>query len=221
MAFVHDSESIARIEIGDNREAHRQDIADTTNLMTTAEVTNFDASPTNPMRQWGNGMPTATFEMRLIPLMPPFCKIFPHPTNETKRCLYITMPDGTLEHITTWEAMFMPEFSVCYEHVEDVPDMTVGVSDATAISRADLPPHTWDAELGEFVFDTTHQPLAGMKRVKTVGGEAIRGWRSVLQILVAYTIITPAQAELAFGAADRKEWAHSMGKQKTPTPWCG
>jgi hypothetical protein len=98
--------------------------------------------------------------------------------------------------------------------------MSVGTSDATAISRGDLPPYEWNAETGEFDFDTTNQPLAGMKRVAVVGAVALKGWRAALMSMVALLVITPAQAEATFGSCDRREWAHIMGKQKNPTPWC-
>jgi hypothetical protein len=125
-----------------------------------------------------------------------------------------------MEYLTSWENPIMPEWAVCYTHYEDVPDMSIGVSDATAISRGDLPPYEIDATTGECTFDTTHQPLAGMKRVATVGGIHLKGWRAALMSLVAYLVLTPTQVEAAFGAADRKEWAHIMGKQKNATPWC-
>jgi hypothetical protein len=220
MAFVHDSESIARLEVGNTRDAHRQDIQDTITQTTLAEVRDYENSPTNPLRQWGRSMTTEAFETKLKRILPSFCKIFPHPTDVTKHCLYLILPGGEQEFLTAWENPIMPEFAVCYEHWEDVPDMSVGTSDATAISRADLPPYEWNAETGEFDFDTTHQPLAGMKRVRTVGGVALKGWRAALMSLVALLVITPTQAELTFGSCDRKEWAHIMGKQKNPTPWC-
>jgi hypothetical protein len=160
------------------------------------------------------------FETKLKRILPAFCKIFPHPTDVTKHCLYLIMPGGEQEFLTAWENPIMPEFAVCYEYYEDVPDMTVGTNDKNGITRADLPPYEWDAEEGGYKFDTTHQPLAGMKRVRTVGGVALKGWRAALMSMVALLVITPTQAEVTFGACDRKEWAHIMGKQKNPTPWC-
>lgn len=217
--LIKDESTIARIDSGDKREAHRQDISNNIEQKIAAKVTDFDLSPTNPLRQWGKAMLTYDFETKLKPILPAFCRIMPHPTNHTKRCMYIACPDGSLEFLLSWEAVHMPEHSVMHTIYEDVPDMSVGVSDDTSISRADLPPHEWMGPEEGWKFDTSKAPLAGMKRVETVGSEAIRGWRTCLLKLIYFEVITVADAERVFGADDRKEWAGKTGKQDIKTLW--
>jgi hypothetical protein len=101
--LIKDEQTLERIETGDNREAHRQDIQDTVDIKTRAEVIDFENSPTNPLRQWGAAMTTADFEEKLTRILPHFCKIMQHPTDVTKRCLWLVMPDGEREHLTAWE----------------------------------------------------------------------------------------------------------------------
>lgn len=211
--LIKDSMNIPRLEKGIRREAHRQEIADTVALKTRAEVTDFENSPTNPMRQWGKAMMTADFERKLAPILPPFIKFFEDPRGEGLRHMYVVAPD-LMEHLLAYPNPHMPEHSVLYTYTEDVPDMSV-----THIDRKDVPDAKWISPEEGYEFDTSAAPLAGMKRVTMAGGVALKGWRQVLLQLIGYGAISVADAERVFGADNRKEWGHKTGKIYAPTVW--
>jgi hypothetical protein len=211
--LIIDDANKGRLENGLLREAHRQEIADTVALKTAAEVKDWDNSPTNPMRQWGRAMLTADFEKKLAPILPSFIKCFDDPRGEGLRHMYVVAPD-LMEHLLAYPNPHMPEHSICYEYTEDVPDMSV-----THIDRKDVPDAKWISPSEGFQFDTSDAPLAGMKRVRMMGGVALKGWRQVLLQLIGYGAITVADAERIFGADNRKEWGHKSGKIHAPTIW--
>src|SRR4051812_17188127 len=125
--LIKDEQVQARLKAGNARAAHRQVVADTVKHETAAEVKDFENSPTNPLRQWGAAMPTATFEAKLKPILPAFIRILDHPSNETKRVMYMSLPGGALETLVVYERLISPEHSIMATEFEDVPDMSVEV----------------------------------------------------------------------------------------------
>lgn len=213
--LIRDEQTIASMTAGEALDAHRQDIQDTIDLKTQAKVTDFDNSPTNPQRQWGNALPVEVFESKLATILPPFIRIFDHPKNQNVRCAHLVLPDGTLEYLqVSWTKGLMPEHSIMWTKYEDVPDLMV-----KSYSARDMPKGEFISEEEGWKFDTSAGPLPGYKRVTTVNAEALRGWRTVLLKFIVLKVITPSQAEIVFGADDRREWANKTGKQNAPTLW--
>jgi hypothetical protein len=213
--LIRDEATIANMTAGEALDAHRQDIQDTIDLKTQAKVTDFANSPTNPMRQWGNAMTMEAFEAKLATILPAFVRIFDHPTNPNVRCMHLALPDGTLEYLqVSWGKGLLPEHSIMYTKYEDVPDLSI-----KEYSARDMPKGEFISEEEGWKFDTSAGPLPGYKRVETVNAEAVRGWRTVLLKLILLKVITPSQAEIVFGADDRREWANKTGKQNAPTLW--
>lgn len=70
----------------------------------------------------------------------------------------------------------------------------------------------------DVIFDDT-EPIVGMERRKIPYCEKIRGWRTMLAILVSAEVITPHQAETTFGADNTPEWAAKMGRAPVTRPW--
>jgi hypothetical protein len=213
--LIRDEATQIRDHAGTKRAEHRQVVTDTIKHETAAEVRDFDTSPTNPMRQWGAAMPTATFEAKLKPILPAFIVMRDHPTNETKRVMYMSLPGGALETLVVYERLISPEHSIMATEFEDVPDMSVEVLDSK-----DIPKSTFVSPEEGYTFDTTAGPLPGWKRVPSVDVEVYRGWRTVLIRLVQLGVVNGPQVEAIFGADDRKEWAHGLGKSHNPTLWC-
>lgn len=212
--FVKDEKSKAVIAAGEATDEHIQGIQDEIALKRVCEVKSFDNSPTNFHRQWGAALATVEFEKKLVPILPSFVKLLEDPRVATLRHAYLVKPDGEKEHLLAYPAPMIPENTVCYTVYEDIPDLTV-----RHIQRGDCPPATFNKETGTWDFDTSTQPLAGMRRVALMDRIALKGWRQVLVQLVWYGVITPHQAETTFGASDRAEWGHKMGKIHAPTSW--
>ena len=212
--FVHDSETKARIKAGTARDKEIQAVRDEAALRTLTEVKDFETSPTNYHRQMGRSMSADAFEKKIAPILPPCVKIMPDPRTRELRHFYLIFPDGEMMHLLAFPGEIIPEHTICYTKYEDVVDM-----DVNHIDRKDLPPHEYNPKSGTWDFDTSSQPLAGMKRVALMDQIALKGWRQILLQLISYKVITVAQAEAIFGADDRKEWGHKTGKIYAPTIW--
>lgn len=214
--LIKDSVNIPRLEAGEKRDEHRQQIADTVELKGSNRVLDYETGPTNPLRQWGKPMGTLAFEKKLAAIMPPWIKFMPHAWNSnSKRSIYQVLPDGTLNHLLSYEFPMMPEHSIMERVYEDVPDMTVD-----NISGKDMPKMEFISPEEGWKFDTSAAPLPGYKREEKAGREKVRGWRTVLLYLsTLLEVVSVAEVERIFGADDRKEWAHKTGKQFAPTAW--
>lgn len=185
-----------------------------------------DINPTDWERQQGRSMTHEDFEAKLIKLLPQM-RFVPHPKNPTKRVYYIVEPTGVLSQFCIAEAGRVPENSIMDRVYEDVLSPETYRPDYV-LSRKDLPkseivPHKFNpdgtlAELGyvDFGKDTL---MPGFERKIVAYSEVVRGWRTVLALLIFAGLLTVSDVEREFGVQDKPSWAGVTGRRSKATPW--
>lgn len=182
-------------------------------------VRDNDHSPTNLVRQMGRSM-SATQVETLLKKLCPRLHFLENPNNLTKKAMYEQFPDGSLKLIMSYESGTIPEFSVMqpvlYETVDPGVFDPKHVTARYDLTKHEIRPHEFDEQgnlkrLGGVEFDDT-VPLLGMKREIIPWREAIRGWRTMLTILVHSGHITIPDIQRIFGDSSRREWAIKIGK---------
>lgn len=199
-------------------------------VMLSAYLNDFENSVGNAERQLGRGLTNVQLEARLKKLNPSLT-FEDHPHIKDKRLAYVIDSRGKT-FLFPFEKGLMPEHTIFNIREKIVPDMDFIDNPNRSISRADLPKHEYhgkplteitsveeaeaQAKEGGFVFDGVPP---GYKKVKVIGSEAKRGWRTVLLRLIQAGLITVYQAETEFGADNRPEWQGHTGKSGVQTPW--
>jgi hypothetical protein len=198
----------------------------------------FDESENDPtvfLKRLGRPRPVEEIEKKLKRLEPRL--IFEnHPTNPTKKIMYINR-NGQKQKLMIYESGKMsetlgliPERSWMQPVYKEV--FTKDFFNPTKpfhLDRKDLPkyeiiPHEFDKntgdvkKLGDVIFDDTAL-RPGMTRIRMGWNEKIRGYRTMLAILVSAGVLTIAQAESAFGPDDTPEWAALSGRREKTRPW--
>lgn len=173
--------------------------------------------PTNSIKQLGKPFTSQEFEKRLSTILPSNCTFIDNPYNPTKRAVIRTLPEGKTETLVPYERGWTPEHSVMQLVEKEIADVDV-LSRRKAISRADLPKSEYVRGEG-FVFDDT-VTRPGFRKIKQVGREITRGWRTVLLKLVIQNIITLTDVERVFGTDYSPNWAsHMHGRNEFTLPW--
>lgn len=170
--------------------------------------------PSNNIKQLGQPMTSADLEIRLRKIVPSNVVFIAHPFNRTKRAA-VRIRAGQTETLVPYESGYMPEHSVLQLVEKEVPDIDV-LSRKRSITRADLP--AYEYKNGEFVFDES-KPRPGFTKVKSLGREVTRGWRTILIRLILQNIITLADAEKWFGADNSPGWAQNLKHNQGYVPW--
>lgn len=189
-------------------------------------VSDDDNSPTNFERQLGTPLHHSVVETKLKKLNH---HLFfeAHPFNNTKRIMLKELPNGTNRKIMVYEAGMIPEHSIMQAVIKETlhPDVVRSKFhiDRKDLTKHEIKPHEFNEdgtlrELGEVIWDDT-VPQVGIERTKIPWAERVRGYRTMLMILVHAGAITRHQAEKEFGSANRAEWAGHMGKREKTTPW--
>jgi len=187
----------------------------------------MDELVTHPEKA-GKPMKTEDFETKLKKLIPNIViERFPQHNADSKN-VSCRLPNGT-RIVYPFPIIFERSVRNVIYTYRILPGVIASdPQQKTMITRADLPKHKviparFDEndnllELGRIEWEEGAIP-AGTELVKLPGGEKMRGYRTVLAILVREGLITPTEVENEFGSINTKEWANHMGKQVTQMPW--
>jgi hypothetical protein len=172
--------------------------------------------PTDNMKQMGHSMTSWELEQRLAKILPSNCFFKDNPFNITKKAIMRVKSLTELETIVPYERGIMPEHSVMQLVERELPDRDV-INRTKSITRKDLGKYEFVPGVG-FVFDdTTVRP--GFKRVKQIGREIKRGWRTVLLKLLGERLITISDIERYFSHGTTAEWAKFTGRNTSFQTW--
>lgn len=196
-----------------------------------AVIGNADSDPTNFESRLGKVLPDWQVEAKLRQLEPNL--IFeevpaPGGGRSTKKKMFVLRGDKK-ELLMLYEKGMIPERSWMQAVMKESLDPAILSPDKPFhLDRKDLTKHEIipaqfapDGSLlaaPDVQFDDT-VPMAGMIRRKMPYNEKIRGWRTMLAILVSAQVLTPHQAETHFGADNTPEWAAKMGRAPITRPW--
>ena len=210
------------VEQGDRVEAQKQKLLDYIAQEQSHVVLIDDklVDPTNSTKQLGNYMESSLFEKKLVTILPPSCFFLDNPWKSGFRAVVRRASISTwyvdYETLCPYERGILPEHSVMQLVEKEIPDPDV-ISRRKSISRKDL--GRFEFKKGEgYVFDE-RDVRPGYKKIKQLGREVKRGWRTILLKLVIANVITLTDAERVFGAPDDMRWAAQVGKQKLLLPW--
>lgn len=210
-------------------EAHKQSIADwaESQLHDNVWLQDPNTSPTNTLARMGRPMSVEAFEDKLLKINPNF--VFQNiPGNPKNKRLLLRQPNGELEYLIVYESgrdeaghpKLIPEYSILEECVDQVIDPKVAMG-GFRLNRYDLPrheiiPHEFDKDgnltrEGDVIFDPT-DPQPGMVEFRRPWRERVRGYRTVLVLLVAMEVCSITDVERVFGPGTSREWAAKTGK---------
>lgn len=176
--------------------------------------------PTNSTKQLGNYMESSLFEKKLITILPPSCFFIDNAWKPGFRAVVRRAPIATFyvdyETLCPYERGILPEHSVMQLVEKEIPDPDV-ISRRKSISRKDLGKFEFKKGEGYIFDDTTVKP--GYKRIKQLGREVKRGWRTICIKLIMAGVLTLDDVERVFGSKDDARWAAQTGKQTLILPW--
>ena len=171
--------------------------------------------PTNDEKQLGKPISSVTFENILRTVLPLNIAFIDNPWIPDKKAI-VRVKGTEFETICPYERGLMPEHSVMQLVTKEIPDSEV-LGRRKAMNRKDLGKYEYVPGQG-FVFDdTTVRP--GFKRIKQVGRELKRGWRTVLLRLIQEGLISLYDVERLFGSKDHPSWAQNTGRREAVLPW--
>lgn len=179
-------------------------------------VENDLIDPCNETKQFGNPMTSTEMETRLKKCLPLNITFIDNPFNPTKKAIVRVKNLIETETICAYERGIQPEHSVMMLVTKEVPDADV-INRRKSISRKDLGRFEFDSKRG-YVFDET-ETRPGFKKIKQIGRELKRGWRTVLLRLLGENLITLADVEKYFNSDNTAEWAKFTGKQAGIKSW--
>jgi len=194
-------------------------------LETSVYVSDDKTSPANFERQLGLPLSTREVERRLRLLNTKL--LFEAHPNPTKKAMYFLQADGTKQYIMPYENGLIPERSVLQVVEKETLDPAVVLGkmhiDRGSLTKHEIRPPEFNEDgtvrhPGDVIWDNT-EPILGMRRDNIPWCEKVRGYRTMLVILVHAGLITVTQAETAFGSDNRPEWQHKMGKKEHKLPW--
>src|SRR5580704_12771335 len=138
--------------------------------------------PTDSIKQLGKPLTNVEFETRLLPLLPSSFVCIDNPFVLDKRAIVRLrnrneINTGAYETICPYEKGILPEHSVMMLVTKEVPNPDI-MSRKAKLSGRDLPKYEYKPGEGFVWDDTVVRP--GYIRVKQVGRELKRGWRTVL-----------------------------------------
>jgi hypothetical protein len=208
----------AVVRQGGATEKHQQEIVDYIKQEESHLVFVEDAlvDPTDSLKQMGHPYTSTEFETRLATILPSNCAFISNPWITDKKAVVRLKNFNEQETLCPYERGVIPEHSVMQLVTKEVPDNDI-MSRRKSLNRADLPKYEYVPGQG-FVFDDS-VVRPGFKRIKQIGREIKRGWRTVLIRLIQQDIITLYDAERVFGSKDHLSWAQHTGKREHVLPW--
>src|SRR5690348_7543651 len=216
--LVTNDEQIARILRGDAIERHKQQLIDYIQReMEHVVFTENDAiDPSNAERQMGRPLTSQEMERRLRPVLPSNIAFIDHPYNPDIRAVVRSKNINEYETICPYHRGVQPEHSIMQVKEIEIPDVDV-LARRKSISGRDMPKSEYVPGVG-FVFDPT-VTRPGYVRVKQLGHEVRRGWRSVLIKLIMQGLLTITDAERLFGTDNNAAWQQHVKGVNNDIPW--
>lgn len=170
----------------------------------------------NPEKQRGQPMSTEEFEKKLSSIAPHL--VFKSYGDPTKKGVYWNVGTPRQQGLAFENSTAMPEFSI-FEPVTRELQNKVVAAESFRLSGKDLPKHEIIPEERDAAGNITREaainwdgPIPGMENVTHAWREKVRGWRELLVKLVIEGQITVADMERVFGSANRRGYAHYLGK---------
>lgn len=170
-------------------------------------------NPTIEDKQLGHVLSSTEMEARLRKILPSSCVFIDNPWRFGFRAVVRLTREGQ-ETLVPYEKGPMPEHSVMSCNWKEVPDPDY-ISRKRALGRDSLTKHEWVPGEG-FVFDE-NEPRPGFLKVRQIGRELKRGWRTVLIKLIQSNVLTLGDAERYFGSDDFPTWQYHTGKTAEQT----
>lgn len=172
----------------------------------------------NPEKQRGRAMSTEEFERRLSKIAPHL--VFRSYGDSTKRGVYWNFGTPQQKSLAFENSANMPEFSI-FEPVNRELQNKIVAHESFRLSGKDLPKYEIVPEERDAAGNITRQaeihwagPLPGMENREDAWREKVRGWRELLVKLVIAGQITISAMEQEFGTANRRGYAHYLGKHE-------
>jgi hypothetical protein len=167
----------------------------------------------NPEKQRGRTMSTEEFEKKLSSIAPHL--VFRSYGNPTKKGVYWNFGTPHQQGLPFENSLSMPEFSIFEPVTREL------MSPVEELSAADLPKFEIVPEERDAAGNVTREaainwagPLPGTVKREDAWREKVRGWRQLLVMLVIAKQITIADMERVFGSANRRGYAHYLGKHE-------
>ncbi len=208
----------ATLKAGDATEKHKQELLEYIKQEESHVVFVEDRliDPTNEVKQLGRAMTSQEFEQRLRKILPSNCVFIDNPFNPTKRAIIRLTSINESETLVPYEKGWTPEHSVMQLVEKEIPDPEV-LARRKSISRKDMPKSEYIQGEGFRFDDTVTRP--GFKRIKQIGREIKRGWRTVLIKLCMSNVITVTDAERIFAPDNSPGWHQNLKGQTAHVPW--
>jgi len=231
--LVKDSEKVQQHVVQNAIEAHKQERLDwlKNQLEDSVYVGNLDSDPTNFASRLGRPMNDYELEQKLKKLEPNliFEDVEPASGGRPRHKRMLIRQGAGAKHLLIYEKGTMPERSWMQPVIQEHPNPDLfNPNKPMRLDRKDLTKHEiipaeFDAAGNltrepDVIFDDT-VPLLGIQRTVRPWAERIRGWRTILGILVSAGVISPTQAESFFGIDHTPEWAAKMGRRVNTRPW--
>lgn len=215
--LIKTEELLAQHQIEESRERQREKDLEYImhNMRDSYYLDDASTDPTILDRQRGNAKTPEQVEALITALLPDawFC-VNPH--NTGMKAAYMKPPPvdakgcplSTSRFLGAYPNHEVPEWSLFAKVYEDVPDPSYWGSNSKFINGADV---------DEAVKNGTLRP--GWKRMRRPDEHLIKGWRSLMVVLVGRGLATPEAIERLVGAGDRLSWASHMGKTSKVSNW--
>lgn len=162
-------------------------------------------NPSDSLKQLGHYYFSSDFERRLLSLLPSNCAIIDNPYRSGFRAIIRPTSTG-FETLCPFESGVIPEHSILQCKEIEIPDPDY-IANRRSLQRADLPKYEWKEGEGFIFDDTVVRP--GFKRVKQLGREIKRGWRTIIVRLLKAGLLTIDEAERTFGASNTATWSQN------------
>ena len=202
--------------------------------LASASLFTDDLDPTNPEKQQGRPMSSEAL-IKLLRKWNRSLLIETHPTNFNQVVVY-KMVGGEKRTAVTFAAGVLPEFSIMARQeqlvekelpttsegeeilsIKKIPEKVKQGMRAAINEILNNPTNVYDEEsamalLEQTLADTTYESLVHDK-LKQVGRELVRGWRTVLVRLVQQQLVSADTVERLVKSTDRLSWAVKMGRR--------
>lgn len=201
--LVKDTEALKRDARQKKREQQASIIQEwARRQLTAAQALLTEDNITNPESRMGHPLTHQEFEARLKKLCPRL--VFRDHPRLDMRCVYLLEDGGKLKFLSAYSRGIIPEYSIMSTRKVKIPTLFVykhhiDKDEAEAVRHGEKPP--WEIE------------------VERPWEEIVRGWRTVLILLVLKGVLSIHQVESEFGTGTKDSWAIRLGKRKGRLHW--
>lgn len=224
MHIIADDRQRSLIAHGNRVDKQTQDVVDRIKEESAhaVYVDNELIDPTNDLKQLGQVLSSDMLEKRLRTVLPLSIAFIDNPFMKDKKAIVRVLNKtdlnfGNYETLCAYERGIMPEHSILQRIEEEVPDIDV-ISRRKSISGRDLPKYEYVRGEGYRFEEGAVRP--GFKKIKKIGRELKRGWRTVIIKLLIAKVLTVPDAERLFGSDTTTSWAYHTGRKNyIDVPW--